>query len=919
MQWEEILVGSGPGSIRRTQVSAISSYGKIRKSLSHALYRHKGALWASVGATLVVSIMSMVVQSYIRDLSQQDAAKALTTVAETTEEALVTWFEREKEKARIYADRIEIVSFTKRLLEVKRLGQDLLSSSAQAEQRDWLASDLAASKHLGFFLVAPDGTNIGSARDANVGKVNFLSNHSDFLSRILDGETLMSLPVRSDIPLADENGVLSIGVPTMFVGAPVHDETSAIIAILLFRINPQYEFMRIMKRGRIGSSGETYAFDRNGKLLSVSRFFGQLLAVGLLNQEASDSLGIGIRDPGVNLVEGREMQERREDQPLTLMAQEATAGKNGQNLVGYRDYRGVPVIGVWRWIEELDLGITSEIDVDEVYELSGNYMAMIRLATAVIVVMSISILMISSYTRGRVVAGHTRYRNLFNETNDAIIVADAMTGEIVDANEQALRDFRYSREEVLGMKIKDLHPGSEGDVFRDKLSQIQTDKHVMFEADLLCKDGTIYRGEISASIAELDEGDVIQAFVRDITDKKALEAELNRSQKIRAIGTLAGGVAHDFNNLLLPIIGNAQLIAANVDAESKLATFAERIVAAGRRGSRLVVQLLTLGTETEPERTLIDLPYVVHEAVRLIHSILPASVRLTTDIDDVCGGVRANADQVHQIIMNLAINAIHAMEGKEGALHIALCPVEIESGSPRRSEDPGARPFAQLSIADTGCGMDEETRSQIFDPFFTTRVEGKGAGLGLSTVQDILVKHRGSVTVTSKPGLGSTFKILLPRIEPPAGEPGASEPGANEPAAPSRNQHILVVDDDVENTIMMADMLEQIGYRVSTTNGGLAALGLIRTADAKPDLLITDYAMPDMNGDDLIRQVYNELPNLPTIIMTGFEAPLAERRKELAEGAGPLPNPTILGKPFSHQDLAQAIRKSLSGGHDDPV
>lgn len=866
------------------------------------LLRQKVTLAVSSIVSIVLLVTSLNVQSSMREAARRDMEKSLTTVVETTQQALVSWFEEERAVVRILADNEELRLHTRELLKVVPGPADLQGSDALKKLRLLFAPVLKTKRYEGFFVVTPDGTNIASARNRNLGWVNLLAPQGDYLNRVIDGETLMSLPLRSDVPIKDEKGRLSEGLPTMFVGTPIRDTDSSVLAVLLFRIGPQSHFNPILQRGRIGTTGETYAFDRDGKMVSESRFMPHLYETGLLPREASDNLDIELRDPGVNLVTGEASEFEWADQPLTVMAQSATSGETGQNLAGYRDYRGVPVIGSWLWIDELDIGITTEIDVDEGYEALWSNLAVIQTATFVVIGLFISILMISSISRARLIASDKKYRSLFSNANDAILIADPVSHRIVDANDKALQQLLYSRAELLDLKILDLHPTAAIDQILTMLDRLEATRGVIFETKFQRKDGSIYDAEISARLLELDNEMVVQAFVRDVAQRKILEEKLLHSQRMETIGTLAGGIAHDFNNLLTPIIGNGQLIAANVDSESNIQTYADRIIGAGQRATALVSQLMTLGQQSESKMAPVELSAIIIDAIRLVRTSIPASISLTTDIAEGSTVITADAGQIHQVIMNLCINAIHALEDVGGELRVALHSVEADDTFVQMVDDMKEGTYAKISISDTGHGMDESVRRQIFDPFFSTKEQGKGTGLGLSTAHSILTSHGGHITVYSEPEIGTTFNIYLP-VSNVSGTAALTQP---KDSATGGEDHILVVDDDVENTEMMSDMLTQLGYTITASNSGDVAIQEFSDRRDDFDLVITDFAMPGMNGDVLSKKLREIRREVPIIIMTGFEASLSQDTiRELNIGE-------VLHKPFTREEVDRAIREALS-------
>lgn len=851
-------------------------------------------------SALLIAV-SMNIQIRMREAAQRDIEKSLVTIAETSEQALVSWVEEQKRTLQLFAENEEVRAHTEELLRTDRNHDDLLQSPAQLKLRDWFAPVLVTKKHLGFFIVAPDGVSIASARDTNIGSVNLLIRQENFLKTIASGKAFVSHPLRSDVALPDENGVLTEGLSSMFVGAPVFNKNAEVIAALLFRIAPRDDFNPILRRGRIGTSGETYAFNSSGNMISESRFPSQLAEVGLLDRIGSDYLNLPIRDPGSNLMKGPSTEEETGDWPLTYMADAATQKGSGHNLKGYRDYRGVPVVSVWLWNEDYNWGIATEIDVDEAYQALSSNLTIIRTATFVVVGLILTILMLSSISRRRVVASELRYRSLFSNTNDAIVIADPVSGRLLDANDRAFKELLYSRPDLLQLNILDLHPESASDEILENWQLSASQGDVIFETSVARRDGSTFDAEISVSLAVLEEGNVYQAFIRDVTKRKSLEEKLTHSQRMETVGTLAGGVAHDFNNLLTPIIGNAQLIAANIDKDSNLQAYTNRIITTGNRAATLVSQLMTLGSKSEPDMSSVKLPPVIEDAIKLIRTSIPHSISLTTDIDLDCAPITADASQIHQVIMNLCLNAAHAMKQDGGEMHVTLHPIEADDAILKMVDELKVGTYAKISVSDTGHGMNEPIRRQVFDPFFSTKEKGKGTGLGLSTVHNIITSHDGHITVYSEPDVGSTFNIYLPTAATDTPLNGVS---INEKIS-GGNEHILIVDDDIENTIVMKDMLTQLGYTITSTNDGEEAFKAFVDNQSDIELLITDFAMPNMNGDVLVQKIRNISSDIPVVIMTGFGAALS------SQSVRNLGIRKLLSKPFTREALDQAIREAL--------
>jgi len=325
----------------------------------------------------------------IVDERRAEIGEALATVLETTHQAIRSWATEHRAAAEVWAGSPEVLRLTQKLLATARTPEALRRSPAQREIRSWLRPVLQAKRYQGFFIIAPDDSSLGSARDSNIGTPNLLvRKRRHELARLWRGETVITSPQISDVALPDSDGSLREDQPTMFVGAPIRDRTGAVIAALSFRLDPGQDFTAILQRGRIGGSGETYAFDRDGRLISESRFDDQLRSIGLLGPDERGILRVELRDPGEDLLRERASGQPRDQQPLTRMAESAIAGQAGVDLDGYRDYRGVPVIGAWLWDPDLELGLTVEIDRDEatatvsstrtvIFALSGLSMCLI--------------------------------------------------------------------------------------------------------------------------------------------------------------------------------------------------------------------------------------------------------------------------------------------------------------------------------------------------------------------------------------------------------------------------------------------------------------------------------------------------------------------------------------------------------------
>lgn len=348
---------------------------------------------------LIIFIISGIATYALREIKSHKSEEiegTLRTILTATHEALIIWADDHIDDLQYWASRPDVKEMVRGLLTIPKDRESLASSKYLEDLRETFQPVLEDHGHLGFFIVCPDYINIASLRDENLGKINLLVGEKDYLERLFKGEEVMTTPLRTDVPLPGKGGKLSLEEPTMFIGVPVFDEGKNVIAGLLIRINPAEDFSRIAKLGRLGETGETYLVDRDGLLISESRFDSQLVKAGLVKEGERGILKISVRDPGVNLLEGKSSTLLREKRPLTLMAKSVIEGDNGANLEGYNDYRGVPVVGVWLWDHRFGLGMTTEIDFAEAfqnYHFTRNVVVAVLLFTVLLFLILSVILM----------------------------------------------------------------------------------------------------------------------------------------------------------------------------------------------------------------------------------------------------------------------------------------------------------------------------------------------------------------------------------------------------------------------------------------------------------------------------------------------------------------------------------------------
>jgi len=376
-------------------------------------------------------------------------------------------------------------------------------------------------------------------------------------------------------------------------------------------------------------------------------------------------------------------------------------------------------------------------------------------------------------------------------------------------------------------------------------------------------------------------------------ERHTLERRLRESQKLEALGTLAGGIAHDFNNLLQPILGNAILLRDEVPANSPNAQRLSDVILSAKRARDMVQRILAFSRRMDVERKPVDMAALVQETLPLIRSAVPASVTIELDLSARRRTIKADASEMHQVLMNLTANAGHAMKHRGGTLVIRLVEAPEQSA-------------VRLVVEDNGDSMPEAVLERIYEPFFTTKGPGEGTGLGLAVVHGIVTSLGGQIVIASTPGEGTSASVLLPLDRIPATMP----PKPDQPSADERRrEHVLVVDDEVTVLRVSKAVLARLGYEVTSVDDPTRALELLRTNGPQFDLLLTDHAMPNMTGLELVRAARELCPDVPIIVATGhLEIGLEADLK--TEGVR-----HILQKPYGGGDLAKVVAAALEDRH----
>jgi PAS domain S-box-containing protein len=471
-------------------------------------------------------------------------------------------------------------------------------------------------------------------------------------------------------------------------------------------------------------------------------------------------------------------------------------------------------------------------------------------------------------------------------------------GRIAEVNIAACRYLGYTREELLALRFENIDP-QESD-WDSSWGELKAKGSITVESTHFGKNGRMIPVEVVANYLDYHGREFICAFVRDITERRTLEAQLRQAQKLETIGTLAGGIAHDFNNILGPILGYTDMLLAEQKQDSKVREDLGHILKAAYRAKELVQQILLFSRQGERDRTPIQIHLIVREALKLIEATMPSTVEIQQEIDPDCAAVMADPTQIHQVFLNLCTNAQHAMRDTGGVLSVSLKELDADESFVRAYPELEEGRYLRLTVSDTGHGMDKSGLERIFEPFYTTKQIGEGTGLGLSVAHGIVVGHGGTVTVDSEPDKGSSFHVYLPCVVADA-RPVTSTPIPHAAA----HESVLYVEDQEDVAAIGRAMLERLGYNVTVALNGADALKVFRADLDRFDLVVTDQTMPGMTGSDLARALLRIRPDLPIVLMTGSSETVTP---ESAREAGVR---RFVRKPIVTRELAIALREAL--------
>ena len=848
---------------------------------------------------------------------KENLAAQLKSVLAGNLESLRVWAEGTKLDAEVLVNQPEIHQGLISLLEMAQsnaIGPEVLQHSLQLT---WLRENLgmACQKYgfIGFVIFDDTAMVVGSMLEKAIG-TRELGRHFDFFYRSLQGDTVVTQPFPGEIDLPDENGVFQSNLPTMFVSTPIHDDSGEIVGVLAFRLRPEKDFTHILSVSRFGDTGETYAFNDEGALVSNSRFDNQLASIGLLKPRQNSIFNIQIRDPGRDLtIKKLRHDEKIPEMPLTVMANQAIQMKDGIQVDAYNDYRGVPVVGAWTWIPELDIGLTTEVDVAEAFRPVKTLMTWFFFLFGLLVFIGgLALTLRSRYGRSQqeTVENEARLSSFLDSASDPILSIDTI-GTILSANSAVEKHFGYPPKELLGENVKVLMPEpyqSGHDGYLQSYAETGKSKVINMVNEVTAKrqDGTTFPIELSVSESVVNGTKSFLGIIRDISERKEAQKELQHAynkledrikertdelshsknlaeQSNQAKSEFLSRMSHELRTPMNAILGFTQLMQESTkdplpkSHQSRTA----QIMKAGKHLLELINEVLDLSSIEAGKITVSLEPVSVANLVEEVLTVVrPLSQKFNiTLVDQVTANkmvyVLADQTRLKQVFLNLISNGIK-YNRKGGSVTLS-------------SHQEGS--LLKIDVIDTGMGIPKEQLNQLFDPFNRLGAENseiEGTGIGMTISKKIIEVMNGTIGVESTPGEGSIFSISLPvcLVQPDIVE------SENIPAKingmESREEvepfKLLYFEDNPANLVLVEDILTDYP-EVKLFTATHAKIGINMALSLKPNLILMDINLPDIDGIEALKRLRNfEETHATPVVAISANAMKKDIDRAMAEG-----------------------------------
>ncbi|MCW9034815.1 MAG: ATP-binding protein [Alphaproteobacteria bacterium] len=873
-------------------------------------------LFLFVSSTIFIVAVSWVVKSWSEDQIKEDVEKTLKAALDGAHHAINLTYKTQNDDVRAWAAMANIREAATALLATPRTPESLLNSPAQKELRELFRPLLSSVGYRGFFIISPDNINLASSRDANVGIKSLLAKQPDFLKRVRNGETTHSLPQKSDVPLLDYLGEMVDGLATFFIGTPIWGHDGQIIAILTLRIDPDNVFSNMLSQGQFGKSGESYAFNKEGFLISESRFLSFLKKLDLLGDGHHSDLIVQLKDPGEKLVVGKAPMIERDQQPLTYMAQQAIKGLDGISLEPYNDYRGVKVVGAWAWNDKLQFGIATETDAEEAFvQLNSNRKIIFGGTGLLLLFLYLLIFVFYRYQSKQqqlvenLKESELKIRSIIETANEGFWLVDneAITKQV---NPAMCAILGRTQDQIIGQSVYSFVDNRNKELFKKQINSRQLGEKGVYEIELSHPDGNKVPCLFNANPYYDAQGnkDGSFAMVTDITDRKNHERELAKiSEQAQAANTakseFLSNMSHELRTPLNAILGFAQMmeLAPEKDIQKKSLN---HIMNGGKHLLDLIDQVLDLAKievgKLDVEIEEVDVASLIEDCSSTIMPMAKGK-NITIIIEGLPSPVRIFADplRVKQAMLNLLSNAVK-YNRENGEVRIKPVVVNQE--------------WLQINISDTGQGIPTELQAQLFHPFNRLGAEKsgvEGTGIGLALTKNLVEEMNGHIGVVSAQGEGATFWFefpisnktdqLIDSLENTKSAPVEFVVDSDEDVA-----RLLYVEDNASNLALMEMIVSGIPGLVMVSAFS-AEVALVITKNIKFDIIILDINLPGMSGIDLLTllKAKKEMSTVPILALSADVMP-ETIRKGLDAGFV-----DYLAKPIEVPTLMAALNKAL--------
>lgn len=863
---------------------------------------------------------AMIVIRYAEQQSVASISYSLETLLKSTHKRMVGWVNVELMTLEELGKNPQLVSLVEELMKVERTQSGLLSSPVQQQLRQFIDQRKGLSGSFGFFIISPDNISLASRRDSNVGTINLIQQQRpDLITKVLNGQSTFVPPIRSDIALTNKEVT-----PTMFFAVPVVNQNQEVIAVLTKRVNFEGPFSTILSAGFIGRTGETYAVDRSGLLLSNVRFEKQLQASGLIDSNEHSSLHIRIADPGESLVRNPRNPDSR--WPLTVMAKSINNRQSGSDFTGYNDYRGIPVVGSWVWDELLNVGIAAEVDVEEAFDLLNTLKLTVwsLLIVSLTLMLGTSIFTLKIGTRATRALTRTqeeletlvsqrtselkvnteRTRTIINNASDGIVVANEQ-GLILEFSPSAQRIFGYQADEVIGKENifpRLIHQSFSE--FQANLTEGETGQRSLLELKGYRRNGQVIDLEASISKMLVSGETLITGIFRDTTQRKEAERELKLAKQqaeeaTKAKSDFLANMSHEIRTPMNAIIGMSYL-ALQTDLSRKQSDYISKIQTSAESLLGIINDILDFSKIEAGKMDLESTDFLLGDTLdSLMHVVTLKSqekgLELLLDVDHkLPTGLVGDPLRLSQVLLNLINNALKFTDKGEVIVRASL------------AESKNNQVKIQFSVQDTGIGMSEEQIARLFCSFSqadasTTRKYG-GTGLGLTISKTLSEMMGGEIWVESEPEVGSTFYFtawfgIAKEKNEEVVLSGAKLAGLR----------VLIVDDSESARQILFNMCLSFHFEADIASSGSEALEKMVFAESlnQPyEVVLVDWKMPTMDGIQLVLEIEKHalLVSKPRcIIVTAYD------KDEMLEKSNGVRIAQSLTKPVSASTLLDTM------------